>query len=69
MIRDRPPGLFKPTLHICLQIRGCLSCEFGVVTASRDKTIKIWVEESANTYTQLSTLVSAWSYMHACVRL
>ena len=35
------------------------------MTASRDKTIKIWVEESANTYTQLSTLVSV--DMHACV--
>lgn len=48
------------------QVRGVLSCPLGIVTASRDKTVKIWVEEGAAAYKCASTLVRAW---RACVRV
>ncbi len=44
---------------LLLQVRGCLSCELGVVTASRDKTVRVWVEEGPLAYTSLHTLVRA----------
>ncbi|GAX81885.1 hypothetical protein CEUSTIGMA_g9313.t1 [Chlamydomonas eustigma] len=38
-------------------VRGCMSCDVGIVTASRDKTIKIWIEEGANSYLNMTTLI------------
>eukprot|EP00983_Pelagomonas_calceolata_P128555 1161522-Pelagomonas_calceolata.AAC.4 len=38
------------------QVRGVLVCELGIVTASRDKTIKIWVQDGPG-FTCIATLV------------
>lgn len=27
-----------------VQVRGVISCPLGIVTASRDKTVKVWVQ-------------------------
>jgi hypothetical protein len=39
------------------QVRAILHCDLGVVTASRDKTAKIWVSDGPCAYSCLSTLV------------
>jgi hypothetical protein len=50
-----------PCTRSC-KVRGVLLCDLGVVTASRDKSIKIWVQEGSQTegpaYNCVATLVS-----------
>jgi hypothetical protein len=40
------------------QVRGIVACELGIVTSSRDKTVKLWVE-GGNCYELQSTMVRA----------
>lgn len=39
------------------QVRCVLPCDLGVVTASRDKTVKIWIEEGPQAFKCNTTLV------------
>mmetsp|Transcript_16702 Transcript_16702/g.36120 ORF Transcript_16702/g.36120 Transcript_16702/m.36120 type:complete len:835 (+) Transcript_16702:62-2566(+) len=43
-------------------VRGVLSCDLGILTSSRDKTLKLWVEESDKSYTLLNTMVGHTDY-------
>jgi hypothetical protein len=40
-------------------VRGICCCDAGLVTSSRDTTVKVWVESDARGYQLLNTLVSA----------
>ena len=42
---------------LILQVRSTCVGEIGIVTSSRDTTVKIWAEESATAYSLLHTLV------------
>jgi hypothetical protein len=40
------------------QVRACMGCELGVITASRDKTVKLWQEgKQAHEYSCVTTYV------------
>ena len=41
-----------------LQVRGVISCPLGLVTASRDKTVRIWTE-AKDQYSLDKSLVAA----------
>lgn len=40
-----------------LQVRGVATCDLGILTGSRDKTVKIWKESGPGSYELNSTLV------------
>mmetsp|Transcript_2177 Transcript_2177/g.5525 ORF Transcript_2177/g.5525 Transcript_2177/m.5525 type:complete len:870 (-) Transcript_2177:299-2908(-) len=46
-------------------VRGVMSCELGIVTASRDKTVKLWVEDSPTSLHCLTTFVGHTDYVGA----
>ena len=46
------------------QVRGVAACDLGIVTGSRDKTVRLWVEEG-KAYTLLNTMVGARMRVHA----
>jgi hypothetical protein len=50
-------GLAADVPTLALQIRGLCTADIGIITTSRDKTAKIWAEESSTTYNVLQTLV------------
>lgn len=41
-----------------MQIRVICVCDLGILTGSRDKTIKLWVEGDDGEYTEASMFVS-----------
>ncbi len=47
----------SPAVLGCPQVRGVLACEIGIATSSRDKTIKLWVEESKTKYVEMTAMV------------
>lgn len=40
-----------------MQVRGLLVCDAGIVTSSRDKTIKVWARQPDASYAEHLTLV------------
>jgi hypothetical protein len=51
----------------CAQVRGLGICNLGLLTSSRDKTIKLWAEDG-NCFTVVHTLVRGDSCRMCCRR-
>ena len=52
------PRYFLPVSSPFVQVRAVISCPIGLVTASRDKTIRIWTEAEGH-YSLDKSLVTA----------
>jgi hypothetical protein len=53
-----PHHMVHHLMFYSLQVRGVCICDTGLVTSSRDQTVKVWVESDARCFQLLNTLVS-----------
>jgi len=49
---------------VFVQVRGLCICELGLLTSSRDKTAKLWHEESTNVFKAVTTYVRHVLHAH-----
>jgi hypothetical protein len=52
------PTFILGTALCTVQVRSVCCCDLGVITGSRDKTIKVWGEQPDHNFALQSTLVS-----------
>ena len=69
-VRVEPKHVRVLTINPLWQVRGLCVCELGLLTSSRDKTAKLWQEQSANAFTVIKTYVRrAWPRQNDVVML
>lgn len=65
--RKPPVCVYLTTALFFQQVRGVITSPFGIVTASRDKTIRVWTE-AGNDFNLDKSLVSNVRQIHsACI--
>ena len=57
-----------PQPRVSVQVRGLCICELGLLTSSRDRTAKLWHEESANIFRAVTTYVRHALHAHVLTR-